>query len=276
MKHKHNLAPFAFLLFIVTAAPVVTRAQSSVAYVKDLNGQWHLNGSAALLSKGKALIAGNRITFTASNIKHSFITIADVSGRPIVYKNCDRGECNQPIIIRAPEAPQPSIATQIFRAVMHLWQTSPARYVSFISRGAGDTLVESVLLLEQDELDLAPALAKLRRGQYLLKFKSRSSQTPPASDPISFVWEPAHPKKLKVKGLTKGIYELQLLDPDTKDKLEPGTEAWVFLTDGANYKEASGLFVQAKAMTSQWGEDTTDETKRSFLRAYLDSLAGAR
>jgi hypothetical protein len=269
------LVVVAFVILLVIATPFTTRAQSAVAYVKDINGEWHLNGSSSLLQKGKALAAGHQISFTVSNVIHSFITIADVNGRTIIYKNCDnRGECNQSFRISNPGA-SPSLLGRAFRAVMHLWETSPPRYVSFISRGDG-TLVEAVVRLESNQVDLAPALVKLRRGQYLLRFKSLSAQANSSSEPISFFWDPRHPKPLPVQGLTKGLYELQRLDLTDKIKMEPGTEAWILVASGTNYQEATRSFEQVKTMTAQWGKDTTDETVRSFLRASLDSLAAAK
>jgi hypothetical protein len=269
---KLNLVVFAFVLLLVIATPFATKAQSTVAYVKDINGEWHLNGTSSLLQKGKALAEGNQISFTASNVTHSFITIADLNGRTIIYRNCDnRGECN-PFRISDPGV-SPSILGRAYRAVMHLWETSPPRYVSFISRADG-ALVEAVVRLEPNQVYLAPALVKLRRGQYLLRFKSLSSQANSSSQPISFFWDPGHPKPLPVPGLMGGLYELQLLDLTDKIKMEPGTEAWILLASGTNYQEATRSFEQVKTMTAQWGKDTTDETVRSFLRAYLDSLAG--
>jgi len=277
-----NLKLSCMRALLITGAFLVLNGnalgQATVAYVKDLNGEWHLNNSREVLKKGQALSAGGRLSFKWANTRGS-ITIADLTGRTFFYKSCGQGQCDGAFVFPSPPATPPSVTTQIFGAVMGLWRSNTARYIILGSRTRGQ-LQETVLRLQEDQLDLSPAAGKLERGTYLLRFiplKATADPTPASGLPdVSFDWDAAHPKKLTLKGLKTGAYEVQLLDRADKIKLEPGTEAWVFIASDGEYEGASRLFAQAKTMTTQWAaQDTTADTKRSFLRGYVDYLAGA-
>jgi len=265
---------FWAVLSVLVLAPL-TSAQVPIGYVKDLRGNWSLN--AQPLSRGQALPAGGRITFQPSDTLHCFISIADQNGRTIIYKNCDNsGECNRPIVLPNADTSEPSLGRKIYVAVMDMWSRNVGKYVSFISRGG--SLQEAVVKREEDKIDLSPAFVNMPNGNYLLRFvplSHKADNASPALKMVSFVWNHQNPGKLSLKELTPGTYEVQLLNADDKEPLEPGTEAWILVTNTADYEKNHCAYLQAVAITSQWDKDTRPETIRDFLRAYLDYLATA-
>lgn len=256
-------------LLILILAPL-TWAQ--VGYVKDIEGKWVLNGQP--LKKGQALPARGRITFEPSDALRSLITIGDNNSRTIFHRNCDNpGECKSPIDLPDASTDEPSVVSEIVGAVMRIWFRSDKKApVPLISRGG--MLKESVVRLEGTNLDLSPTFADMPRGEYLLRFVPKShAREVAALRAIPFNWDPKGARKLSVKGLTPGTYELQLLSPQDRAQLEPGTEAWVLVATPADYERALSSYLQAVAITSQWGKDTRPARAREFHRAYLEHLA---
>lgn len=248
-------------------------AQGHIGYVKDLNGIWILSSQS--LKRGQALPAGGRITFRASNIPHSLINIADQNGRTIIYRNCDnRGECDRPIVLPNADTSEPSLARRIYVAVMDNWFRNGGRWVSVISRSGG--LQDAVVKREDEKIDLGPTFANMPNGKYYLRFVPLSRKAGNADEPLKMVpfdWDSKKPTKLSLKELTPGSYEMQQLDAQDREPLEPGTEAWILVTKAADYEKNQCAYLQAVAITSQWDKDTRPATIRDFLRAYLDYLA---
>ncbi len=256
-------------MLVLILAPL-TWAQ--VGYVKDIEGRWVLNGQP--LKKGQALPARGRITFEPSNALRSLITIGDNNARTIFHRNCDNpGECNIPIDLPDASADEPSLVSEIVGAVMHIWFRSDRKGpVHLISRSG--MLKEAVVRLEGTNVDLSPAFAGMPRGQYFLRFVPKSHAREVAGlQAVPFDWDPKGGGKVSVKGLTPGTYELQLLSPQDRGKLEPGTEAWIMVANPADYERVRCSYLQAVAITSQWGKDTRLATVRDFHRAYLEYLA---
>jgi hypothetical protein len=157
---------------------------------------------------------------------------------------------------------------------MDMWSRNVGKYVSFISRGGG--LQEAVVTPKDDKIDLSPAFANMPNGKYLLRFRPVSRKPETRDDSLNMVpfnWDRRNPISLSVKGLTPGTYEMQLLNLEDKELLEPGTEAWILVTNAADYEKSHCAYLQAVAMTSQWDKDTKPATIRDFLRAYLDYLS---
>lgn len=255
---------------LVLILPQLTWAQ--VGYVKDIEGKWVLNGQP--LKKGQALPARGRVTFEPSNALRNLITIGDNNGRTIFHRNCDNpGECKSPIDLPDAGADEPSIVSEIGGAVMRIWFRSDKKApVPLISRSS--MLKEAVVRLEGANVDLSPAFAGMPRGQYFLRFVPKShTREVAALRAVPFDWNPEGAGKVSVKGLTPGTYELQLLSPQDRGKLEAGTEAWILVANPTDYERARCSFLQAVAITSQWGKDTRPATIRDFHRTYLEHLA---
>lgn len=272
-KHFQYLILSLWIVLITMISAPWTSAQNHVGYVKDLRGNWILNSQA--LKRGQALPAAGRITFQPSTVSHSFINIADQNGRTIIFRNCDnQGECNRPIVLPNADASEPSLARKIYIAVMDNWFRNVGKYVSVISRSGG--LQDAVVKREDDKVDLGPALSNMPNRKYLVRFVPLSRKAIPADAPLNMVpfdWDSKKPTKLSLKELTPGTYEMQLLDAQDKEPLEPGTEAWILVTNAADYQSKHCAYLQAVAITSQWEKDTRPATIRDFLRAYLDYLA---
>jgi hypothetical protein len=257
-------------LLVLALSPL---ASAQVGYVKDIEGRWVLNGQP--LKRGQALPARGRVTFEPSDALRNFITIGDNNARPIIHRNCENaGECDTPIDLPDAGTDEPSFVSELVGTVMGIWYRSGKRGpAAVVSRGG--MLKEAVLKLEGDTLDLRPAFANLPRKQYLLRFVPQShAREVPSLRAVPFNWDPQGPGKLSVKGLAPGAYELQLLSPQEREKLEHGTEAWVLVTTAAHYERALCSYMQAVAITSQWGKDTRPGTVRDFHRTYLLHLAG--
>jgi hypothetical protein len=90
--------------------------------------------------------------------------------------------------------------------------------------------------------------------------------------PVGIDWDAGKLLLVSVKGLTPGLYEVQLLDGRDKEPEGPGTEAWVLFVRPERFGEALRSFREAEALANGWGDSARTSSKRRFLRAFLGHL----
>jgi hypothetical protein len=90
--------------------------------------------------------------------------------------------------------------------------------------------------------------------------------------PVKVEWIPNQLCVVSVRGLTPGLYEVQLLSNEDREQLEPGTEAWVLFASPETFEDAFCEFHQAKVLLRSWPNSVGQSTKRQFLRATLNKL----
>lgn len=266
------------LAFVLLACSLSLHAQQSFGYVLDVKGEWVLNG-AAKLSKGSSLSVGGVITAANPTDSNSYIVIANRSGSIVEKRTCSHaGECSNPIRLPAAVVVQQSLASRLIGAAMALVSNEPAKYSSFISRGAD--LQEAVIKKRDQNLDLSQVFKNMRDDRYLVRFErisknARASSRPPK--PLPFDWDKKKPAPLAAAELSPGLYrvsilEVSLLEPDGGN--EPsGNEAWVLITTPNLYAKAAPSFDTALNLTKQWGTSVKQNAVRQFLRASLEFIS---
>jgi hypothetical protein len=279
-----------FLSFMVPSLPAVM-AQTNVAYVLDIGGQWQVEGAGQNLQRGNSLRANARVRASATRGTSTFIIIANLNGNIIARKYCrDSGACDSPIQLPAAAA-APSLISRVFGTVISLWGGNSSKYGTLGSRDAARALKEGVALLKDGQVDLTAALNTLPKDTYRLRFV-----TIPCVDlalcktilgPVDVMWEPGKPALIPAGDLKSGLYEVQLLRKNAGPVVptEKGTEAWVLVSPPANYDAQAAAFAAAKDLTKSWqatmqsmnqgesGKTIKGTTVSSFLRATLDHLA---
>src|SRR5713226_600236 len=205
---KRSLALRAIgLTFIVLICAGSLQAQR-FGYVLDIRGEWILNGnSAARLSKGSALNVGGVITAANPADSGSYIVVADRSGNIFEKRNCGAAECTKPIRLPNSVGEERSLVSRLIGAAMALVSNEPAKYSSFVSRGAD--LREAVVKLSNEQLDLREVFKNMPSNRYLVRFEQISKDRPASSQtlkPFAFGWDPRKPAPLVTHGVGPGLY----------------------------------------------------------------------
>jgi hypothetical protein len=260
--------PFLMIALLVQNA----NAQARIGYVFEINGEWVLNGQSRSLARSDAVPAGGVIRFRRASFGNSYILIADRTGTIIEKKYCDREDCSRPIVLRKTDRGYPSALGRIFSAVMSFWRSSPEVYDAKIPR-AGGILEESIVMLKDGKVDLSSVFKNKNTGRYLLRFVSKGRPRLSGLKQVVFDWDRSKQSLLPVPTLKSGLYEIELLSVQDRERLEPREEVWVLvMPPGKNYEATIAEFTKVRADSAQWNVHELAESRRSFLRAYLGYL----
>lgn len=159
----------------------------------------------------------------------------------------------------------------IWDAVRKLFSGDPEKYMVAASRGIEPGLVDTVVPLEDHQLDLAPAFREMSYGQYWVKFSPLNAAAP-AGGPLAVQYASHHQASVGALATHPGLYRLSLVD---KNGAPAGSDCWMLVTSGEAYPARSQAFEAATRKSSNWPEDMDPSAVRALLRAYLESLSGA-
>lgn len=267
---------FALLTLLLLSFSLSVQAQQKFGYVLDIRGDWLVNGSAKL-SKGSALNVDVSITPANPSDTNSYIVVADRTGNIFDRRNCGSGECAKPIKLPTTAIAEQSFVSRLMGAAMALVSSEPAKYSSFVSRGAD--LREAVVKLSANQVDLQEVFKNMQGDKYLVRFEPIGKKKPAAAvptKPMAFSWDPQKPAPLDAPGLKPGLYRVSVAEVsllESEGGSEPtGNEAWVLVTTSEYYSKAVPSFVAAQNVTRQWGSNVKQTAVREFLRASLDFL----
>jgi hypothetical protein len=244
-------------------------AQRTVGFVLNLEGAWVVDDSPPL-KPGSPLYAGRRVR-ARSRSENDFIEIADARGQIIINRNCREYDCREPINLPRGRA---GVLSRVLEVSMALIYNNPAKFVVLVSRGG--ELREAVVKVSGEQADMSSVLTNRRSGRYFLRFVPKSGAA--AGDeskqlgPVAIDWDAGKLLPVPIKGLTPGLYEVQLLDGQDKEPEGPGTEAWVLFVRPERFGEALRSFREAEALANGWGDSARTSSKRRFLRAFLGHL----
>jgi hypothetical protein len=244
-------------------------AQRTVGFVLNLEGEWVVDNSIPLKS-GSSLYVGGRIR-ARSRSENDFIEIADTRGRVIINRNCREYDCRKPIDLPRDNA---GVLSQVLEVGMALIFNNPTKFAVLVSRGG--ELREAVVKVSGEQADMSSVMTNRSPGKYFLRFVPKSGAA--AGDeraqlgPVDIDWDTRKLLLVSVKGLTPGLYEVQLLDGQDKEPEGPGTEAWVLFVRPERFTEAFCSFGEAEALANVWGDSARTSSKRRFLRAFLGHL----
>jgi hypothetical protein len=270
-----------FLSFILPLIPLLGAKESvpeNVGLVLKVKGEWFLNGKAVVA--GEALPAGGKIFHAPKKGDESSldqVTVVLFDGK-LESRSWEKAETwNDPIQLPAATKDVPSPWKRIVAAVMGVFPGHPEKYTQMSVRGSAADLRDAVVELKDGQVNLTPAFKHMTKGTYLLSFQPRDvtkeSRGQSALKPALFDWDPNEPLPLRVNGLRPGLYYLSLLSAQSEDPQIRGAKAWVLVSDDARFEQTATAFQQGVALTEQWGQEAPADAARSFLRAYLDSLA---
>jgi hypothetical protein len=163
----------------------------------------------------------------------------------------------------------PGLISRFFAAVVPLFQESPGRYITPVSRGLEAELADSVVPLQGDRVDLAPAFQEMDPGAYRLRLESLSASTKD-SIPVQLQWSGSGPATVPAPGIQPGLYRLVRL---TLSAEPAGADGWILVSGPERFAEDSSGFQSAVAVTKKWPDDVDARGPRAVLRAYLDSVS---
>jgi hypothetical protein len=155
-------------------------------------------------------------------------------------------------------------------AVRKLFTGDPEKYMVAASRGLEPGLVDTVVLLEDRKMDLAPAFSEMSGGQYRVSLTPlNGSVSRAASGPFEVQYSTHHPATVAAPAIQPGLYRLVLTD---KAGASAGSDSWILVSTPRNFSSASPAFRAAVKKSSNWPPDMDPSAVRALLRAYLESL----
>jgi hypothetical protein len=280
---QYTKQALALLASILLAGSGSASAQQKIGYVLTMEGTWTLSGDTHTLTLGQSLPA---MGLLANSTPHDGdnIVAADLSGEVIKTVRCKNGvcrECRQLGGCYDPIQRLPGVADKTtafgttLSAVLDLFTGKPDRYSVHRVRGAAPMDgAAGVAQVDGYTVDISRFMEGLGKGSYEVQVASlggadgkerkwRSSST-------TVNWNPGNSVPLVLKGIQPGLYVLSLEDKGTSGL------AWVLLCDPGAYPSAVASFDRFSKQMEMWGDSVTENTKKSYQRAYLDYLASSK
>lgn len=262
----------ALVSLIVFAGFLAYADEALSGMVWERHGEWHLNGSSAVLRLGEAIPPGGLLTAGAESPTHS-MTVLLPDGQRMLCECYEAKSCSQGFRVPA-ITPRPSPAVwNMFVSVRNILLLRPASaetpFATPTGRAAMAGKVEMVAAMSpQGEVSIAPALRVLPSGQYSLSVANDGSQAAASNRPTSqqLSWT-AGQKAAAVRLPKPGLYRIRVLD----QTYVPRLEIEVLTTTAASLAaEAAGL-KQARQTIMEWNQTRGGWSLHDFLRVYLQA-----
>jgi hypothetical protein len=274
--------PSSFLrLAIVAAVPLVVipsavSDQAEHIVVVSLTGDWKHDD--ARITFGQSLPANGCLFATDGSVVLQ-PDKKDASAQPFICEkpwrdpSCsghDGDRCAVPLDPGKWKSSGSSLGN-LWVAVRKLFTGDPEKYMVAASRGIEPGLVDTVVLLEDHKLDLAPAFREMSDGQYWVKLSPVNGPTPASTGgPIALQYASHHPAIASAPAAQPGLYRLSLVD---KNGAPAESDCWILISSREAYPATSQAFQAASEKSSNWPEDMDPAAVRALLRAYLESLS---
>jgi hypothetical protein len=254
-----------------TAHGVGAADEALSGMVWERHGEWHLNGSSAVLRLGEAIPPGGLLT-AGAEIPSNSMTVLMPDGQRMLCECYEAKSCSQGFRVPA-ITPRPSPAVwEMFIAVRNvLLLRPPSAEMPFSTptgRAATAGKVEMVASMSpQGEVSITPALRVLPSGQYSLSVNNDGSQAASSpTAPQSLNWT-AGQKAAPVRLPEPGLYRIRVLDQTHV----PRMEIEVLTTTAASLAaEAAGL-KQVRETVMGWNQTRGGWSLHDFLRVYLQA-----
>jgi hypothetical protein len=263
---------FAGFLAYGTVYGLAAADEALSGMVWERHGEWHLNGSSAVLRLGEAIPPGGLLTAGAESPKNS-MTVLLPDGQRMLCECYEAKSCSQGFRVPA-ITPRPSPAVwDMFVAVRNVLLLRPASaetpFATPTGRAAMAGKVEMVAAISpQGEVSIAPALRVLPSGQYSLSVARDGSQAAASNraptQPLTWT---AGQKTAPVRLPEPGLYRIRVTD----QTYVPRMEIEVLATPPALVAtEADGL-KQARETIMGWNQTRGGWSLHDFLRVYLQA-----
>jgi hypothetical protein len=281
MLRSLGLAMCLFLGFMLLLTPPSDAKESlpeDVGFVLKLKGEWLLNGKA--LADGEKLPAGGKIYHVQRKRDQppplDYISVVFFDGT-IESRSWDNLQSwNHPIRLPAAHKEPPSQWSRIVTAVMGVFPGHPEKYTQMSVRGPAIDVQDTVVDINNGQLDLRSAFKHLKKGQYLIVLEpiqhTNTRAEEATSKPLSFDWDPNTSPALRVDGIRPGLYTLRVRNAQSEGSGNR-SEAWIVLAEHTRYESTAAAFRECVTLTEQWASEAPPDAARSFQRAYLESLA---
>jgi len=258
------------------SSPVKAQEGRVVGHVLDVEGEWYLDGQPGqTLSRGRELPASGIIRIpTPSRFAYIIVRYAD---NQIINRRCNRGECEQPILLPRAIRRQTSLRYFIIEKMMGVFRRNPAGPSVSAGRSADGALREAVVQIKDGQVDLAPVFSEMNEGTYYVRVERKTPDGKTAdggsTKPIEVKWNSATATTTPAAKLQPGLYELVLLEKRGAEFRPTITTAWFLAGNLEQYAQTVAPFCEATRLTATWQGDVSEGTARSFLRAFLIHLA---
>ena len=170
-----------------------------------------------------------------------------------------------------------SKGSRFLAAITPLFQESVGRFISPVSRGLEATFNDSVVKVQMNTIDLAPAFEGMESGTYRVQFEALGGAGKKSGE-VRVKWTGSGAAMGTVPGMQPGLYSLRSLNGNG-ETVGPA-EAWVLVSGEDRFAKDSADFKAAVEATKKWPEDVDARAAHAVLRAYLEALsrpaAGAR
>lgn len=237
------------------------------ACVLSVRGEWIAGSNSEFLKRGSIVPPGTEVRNRNRANGDDFIVLVDVDNR-VVQKRCAVDRCNEPLFIANEE--NSSAFSEVIAAVSELWRKDEQRYRSLLSRGS--ELQDGVLELREDgSVDLIPLLKHATAEPYRIHLERLSSRGDTASKEFDLIYHSAQGFGAPASDLAPGLYSMKVSAATSNPG--PTDKAWVLVVRSKVFADINSRFQSAKRETEAWKDTADPSAARSFLRAYLDSLA---
>ena len=241
--------------------------------VWERHGDWHLNGSSAVLRLGEAIPPGGLLTAGAESQSHS-MTVLLPDGQRMLCECYEAESCSQGFRVPAITPPPQPAVWEMFVAVRNvlLLRAATAETPFPTQAGRESMAVNSEMVAAvspQGEISIAPALRALPSGQYALRVSPDGQSTAPSAPAVrSLDWSAAQ-KVAQVRVGGPGLYRIRVSDQAYVQRFD----LEVLATSPASLEAETAGLKMARETTLKWTHEGWP--LHDFLRVYLESRLSA-
>lgn len=242
--------------------------------VMEVEGEWFLAGASRPLARAERVPAGGRVVVKNPS-PYDYIVIMRRNGELLARRDCSRqNQCDAPIVLPAEGGRAPSVAEVFIETVIGLMWGK--KYEEPAGGVRGGALREAVLLLDDGRINLAPVFRTPPDKRFCVRLRPvpRGDELSRAAWLGPFEMENISGALLPIGG--PGLFEIEAHESVRGECTGGGDSSWVLVAGAGAYQKASDSFREAVELTEGWGDGARPgpETKRRFLRAYLERLTG--
>lgn len=271
---RGSISPLAVGLALAAAmASGATRAQTpdTIAYVLKIEGRWTVGNAPS----GRTLAVGESVSRTdlAAGVRggtaRDRLTLV-AAGKP--YTCTERCE---PALLASlqPESRARVLADAVLGPVMKIFQEKPDFPATVVIRGR---VADGVAPLDDGRIDMGEILRDCRADRVDLRFQSLGAEPTRTIEPIVVPCDSGRAAIASARGVTPGLYRVDVLQRSSDGYVARGVSAWVLVSAKSNAAADASAFGEAARLTAAWGPEVDPDTSVAVQRAYLEHLSRER
>ena len=247
--------------------------EKQIGFVLEMNGEWLVNGKP-IHGAGERLPPGGVVAPSKVATFPVKITIILLDNTPLPYSCATFQECRS--IPPLPASLSAStFSERLNQAASWLLSRNPDRYYvpAFVRSEVPQKLKDGVWELDKSRIVLGTSFQDFKPGSYVLTFvyigRKEESKNPAE---LHVDWIPGQASFLPAEDFTPGLYVVRVFKGNSALTQPVSQDAWILLSDSAQFPKSSSAFRDAAEATRQWNKVGAVDAQR-FLRLCLDSLA---